>query len=296
MISDFSKYLLILAVVFAGLIATDVMAEDSQAEKYVFRYKFQPGDVLQWEVRALVDQLTTRGTYRENSKTISVSTKIWKVIDVNENGTAVLEYSIGDVDMRSRISQDKNIEERKYDSKTDETPPIEFLDVSELLGRPIAHLTINHQGEIIKRSQKAKVAATMQFGETAEENRITIPMPEYAVGVGDAWDYSREIVIPQPNGTVKKISVRECYTLEKVQNNIATFGLKTYVITLLNDDKETDWALRTKIRNGTIQFNMIEGRSVSQQYDVKKTVLDLPTLGRSSATYESRFVEKYNGF
>jgi len=294
MIFSFCKNLLFLCAVVAGVIATNATAEDGDSEKYLFRYKFQPGDILQWEVRALVDQLVARGTYRENSKTISISTKTWKVLEVDENGTAVLEYSIQDVDMGSRISQDTNVEERKYNSKIDETPPMEFLDVAELLGQPIAHFTINNQGEIIKRSQKAKVAATMQFAETAEENRITIPMPEHAIGVGDAWDYSREIVIPQPNGTVKKVPVRECYTLEKVQNGIATFGFKTHATTPL--DKETDWALRTKIRNGTIQFNVNEGRSVSQQYDVKKAVHDLLTLGRGSATYESRFVEKYAGF
>ena len=293
MISNFNRnLLLILSVVLAGVIAANVTAEDGNAEKYVFRYKFHPDDVLQWEVTTRVTQLVSRGTSRENSETISVSTKIWKVIEVDENGTAVLEYSIGDVDMRSRISQGSNVEERKYNSKTDEKPSLEFLDVAELIGQPIAHFTINSQGEIIKRSQKAKVAATMQFGETAEENRITIPMLEHAISVGDTWDYPREIIIPQPNGTVKKVSVRECYTLEKVQNGIATFGLKTYVTTLLNDDKETDWALRTKIRNGTIQFNMTEGRAISQQYDVKITVVNLPTLGRGGANYQSRFVEK----
>ena len=292
MISNFYKNLLIFCIVIAGVTATNALVEADDAEKYVFRYKFHPEDVLQWEVTSRVSQLVTRGSYRENSETISVSTKIWKVIEVDETGTAGLEYSIGDVDMRSRISQDTKVEERKYNSKTDETPPIEFLDVAELLGQPIAHFTINTQGEIVKRSQKAKVAATMQFGETSEENRITIPMPEHAIGVGDTWDYPREIVIPQPNGTVKKVTVHECYTLEKVQNGIATFGFKTYVLTLLNDDKETDWALRTKIRNGTIHFNMIEGRSISQHYDVKKTVLDLPKLGQGSASYQSRFVEK----
>jgi len=296
MISSFYKNLLILCIVVPGMAVTNAVAEDGHAEKYVFRYKFQPDDVLQWEVRALVDQLTTRGPYRENSKTISISTKIWKVLEVDENGTALLEYSIKDVDMGSRISQDTNVEERKYNSKTDEIPPVEFLDVAELLGQPIAHFTINNQGEIITRTQKAKVAVTMQFGETAEENHITIPMPKHAIGVGDTWDYSREIVIPQPNGTVKKISVSECYTLEKVQNGIATFGFKTYVITPLHDDKETDWALRTKTRNGTIQFDMIKGRSISQQYDVKKTAHALGSLGQGSATYESRFVEKSHGF
>ena len=278
-------------VMIAVLMAGYANADGGHSEKYVFRYKFRPGDVLQWEVIAQVEQLTTQGSYRENVNTVSVSTKTWNVLEVNADGTALLEYGIRDIEMRSLSSQDKV--EHKYNSKTDEKPPVEYLDVAELVGVPIAHLTINTRGEVVNRSQKAKIAATMQFGETAEENRITIPFPEHAIGVGDAWDYSREIMIPQPNGTVKKISVRERYTFEKIQNGIATFEFKTVPITPIYDDKETDWAMRTKIRNGKIEFDMQEGRSVSQEYNVKKTALSLDSLIRGSATYQSRFTEKY---
>ena len=285
------KYLSIVIASVVGMIAILAAADDGATEKYVFRYKFRPGDVLRWEVTAQVGQLTTNGDHRDNTETFSVTTKNWKVLTVDPDGTAVLEYSFPDITMRSRSSSENM--DLKYDSKTDEKPPVEFLDVAELVGVPIAHLTINAQGEVIKRSQKAKVAATMQFSETAEENRITIPMPEHAVGVGDAWDYSREIIIPLPNGTFKKVSVRERYTLEKVQHGIATFDFKTHVITPLYDDKDTDWALRTKIRDGKIQFDMIEGRSISQKYDVKKTLLNFMQGGHGSASYQSRFEEKF---
>ena len=279
-------------IIFLAAMASTLVTADSGSEKHVFRYKFQAGDVLQWEVIAQISQLTTHGGNRDNTETLSIITKNWKVIEVDPGGTAILEYSFDDVNLRS-LSSSEGVE-RKYNSKTDEKSPPEFVDVAELVGEPIAHLTINAQGEILDRKQKAKVAATMQFAETAEENRITIPMPEHEIGVGDAWDYRREISIPQPNGTVKKVTVRERYTLEKVQNGIATFDFKTHVIAPpLYDDKDTDWALRTKIRDGKIQFDMLEGRSISQHYDVKKSLLNFLYGGHGSATYESRFVEKY---
>ena len=282
------KNLLIFCVIAAGMTARLVPAQDGTSEKYVFRYKFRPNDLLQWTVVSRVDQLSTRGSHRDNTETNSVSTKNWKVLEVDANGTAILEYSIRDVDMKSHSSFE-NVES-SYNSETDNPPPVEYLDVAELIGLPIAHFTINAKGEIVKRSQKAKVAATMQFAETAEENRITIPFPEHALGVGDAWNYSREIILPQPGGTVRKVAVRERYTFEKIQNGIATFGFRTDVLEPL--DKDSEWALRTKIRDGTIQFDMIEGRSIFQQYDVKRTALGtLP--GGVSATYRSRFVEKY---
>ena len=266
-------------------------SDTGKPEKHLFRYQFQPGAVLQWEVTARIGQLTTHGANRDNSETLSIMTKNWKVLEVDTAGTAILEYSFPKVAMNS-LSSSEGVP-KKYNSETDEQSPDEFRDVAELVGEPIAHFTINAQGEMLKRSQKAKIAATMQFAETAEENRITIPMPEHAIGVGDAWDYRREIIIPQPDGTVKKVAVRERYTLVKVQNDIATFDFKTYVLTPLYDDKDTDWALRTKIRDGLIQFDMIEGRSILQQYDVKKNLRNFMTGGHGSASYQSRFVEKY---
>ena len=294
MTAYFIRTFSMISVLAVATAVWSAVADDGNAgnhEKYVFRYKFHQGDVLQWEVTAQVGQLTTAGTDRDNTETLSITTKNWKVLEVDSGGTAILEYSFPAVNMSS-LSSSEGVA-RKYNSETDDDIPAEFRDVAELVGEPIAQFTINSRGEMVKRSQKAKVAATMQFAETAEENRITIPMPEYAIGVGDAWDYPREISIPQPNGTVKKVIVRERYTLEKVQNGVASFDFKTIVITPLYDDKDTDWALRTKIRNGKIQFDMIEGRSISQQYDVKKTLLNFLLGGHGSASYQSRFAEKF---
>jgi len=274
-----------------NIIANDVASTDADSERHVFRYKFRQGDILKWEIGSYIEQMTIKASQKDTTNTRSVSTKIWKVLSVDENGQAVLEYSIADVEMRCYSSYEKA--ERRYDSKTDEKPPAEYMHIAELIGKPIAHFTINSQGEILNRVQKANVAVTMQFAETAEENRITIPMPEYAIGVGDSWDYPREIMLPKPNGTVKKVTVHERYTLEKIQDGTATFSFKTYVITPLYDDKESEWNLRTKIRNGQIQFDMVEGRSILQQYDSKQSAINVQQIGKGSMTYESRFTEKY---
>ena len=289
--SFFGVWITLVCIVGIPIDAQAAQTDGETSGKHTFRYKFREGDTLQWEVIAQIDQLTSRSGQQDKTETRSTSTKLWKVLEVDAAGTAVLEYSIADVDMKS-VSSLANAE-RSYNSKTDEKPPVEYLDVAELIGTPIAHFTINAQGEVIKRVQKAKTAATMQFAETAEENRITIPMPEHAVGVGDFWDYSREITLPKPNGTVKKIDVRERYTLKRIQNGVATFDFKTTVLTPLYDDKDSEWELRTKIRNGEIQFDMIHGRSILQRYDTKKTAINVMAIGRGSAAYESRFTEKY---
>ena len=184
MISYRIKKLQLMSVLAVMAVSSLAVADDANTDKYVFRYKFQPGDVLQWEVTAQISQLTSHTGNRNNTETLTITTKNWNVLDVVPDGTTILEYSFPDIAIRSLSSSDGV--ELNYNSKTDAAPPVEFLDVAELVGEPIAHLTINPQGEIVKRSQKAKVAATIQLAEAAEENRITIPMPEHAVGVGDA--------------------------------------------------------------------------------------------------------------
>ncbi|MDR1491503.1 MAG: hypothetical protein LBT05_02095 [Planctomycetaceae bacterium] len=260
-------------------------AEENTAEKYLFRYKFCVGDVLKWNVVSQINMLTTKSGEREFTETYSGSTKVWKVLEVDENGTAILEYSISDVDMKNKTSL--GAEEKTYNSKTDDKPAPEFHDVAEAIGKPLAHFTINTRGELLKKVRKFK------YADSAEENRITIPTPENPIALGESWDYPKEIMLPQKDGTVKKIAIRERYTLKSVKNQIATFDFKTIVLTPLTDDRESQMQILAKIKNGTIQFDMKNGCSIRQQLDVDRSVVNPPQMRQGSVTYKSRFIEKY---
>jgi len=273
-------------VVAAAVVFTAVgVAEENSAEKYLFRYKFHVGDVMKWNVVSQVNMLTTNSGDRELTETYSGSTKVWKVLEVDDNGTAILEYSISDADLKNKASL--NAEEKTYNSKTGEKPLPEFHGVAEAIGKPLAHFTINTRGELLKKVQK------FQYSDSAEENRITIPMPENPIAVGESWDYPTEIMLPQKNGTVKKIAIRERYTLKSVQNKVATFDFKTIVLTPLTDDRESQMRILAKIKNGTIQFDMENGCSLRQQFDVDRSVVAPPLMRQGSVMYKSRFIEKY---
>jgi len=258
------------------------------AEKYVFRYKFHVGDVMKWNVVQQVNMLTSLSSDQVKTETYSSSTKVWKVLSVDENGTAVLEYSVEDADLWNKSSDSKL--EKRFNSKSDEKPFPDFIDVARSLNKPLAHFTINAKGEVLKKVQKSEYAAT------TEENKITIPMPEHSVAVGESWDFPEVITLPQPDGTVKKISTRQKYTLQKIENGIATIDFKTDVTTPLHNDRESQLALITKIKNGVIHFDVISGCSIWQQFDIASNVIGGLTAGpqvANSISYKSRFTEKY---
>jgi len=263
-------------------------SRDTPAEKYTFRYKFHVGDVMKWNVIQQVNMVTSLSSDRVKSETYSSSTKVWKVLSVDENGTAVLEYSVEDADLWNK-SSDGAIEKR-FNSKSDEKPLPDFIDVARSLNKPLAHFTINAKGEVLKKVQKTEYAAA------TEENKVTIPMPERPVVVGESWDFPEVITLPQPDGTVKKISTRQRYTLQKIENGIATIDFKTIVTTPLQNDRESQLALIAKIKNGVIQFDVISGCSISQQFDIDRSVIGGMPSGphvANSISYKSRFTEKY---
>ncbi|MDR1384843.1 MAG: hypothetical protein LBJ67_13495 [Planctomycetaceae bacterium] len=274
-----------LAIVVAVFFTVAGFAEENAGEKYLLRYKFHVGDMLKWHVTSQINMLTTKSGEREFTETYSGSTKVWKVLEVDADGTATLEYSISDANLKNKASLEA--EEKTYNSKADEKPLPEFHDVAEALGKPLAVFTINGRGEMLKKVRKFK------YADSAEENRITIPMPENPIAVGESWDYPKEIMLPQKDGTVKKIAIRERYTLTRVKNQVATFDFKTIVLTPLTDDRESQMRILAKIKNGVIQFDIENGCSIWQRLDVDRSVVNPPQMTQGSVTYKSCFIEKY---
>jgi len=273
--------------------------EATAGKKYLLRYQFRPGDVLKWDVTQQIEMKTQVSSQQTVANTYSRSTKVWTVIDVAEDGTAVLEYSVQDAEINNKVMTRNPAaideptvkeEESSYDSKNNngETPDSSFDEVRKSIGIPLAHMTIDNRGTLLKKVQKAPYAAA------AEENRITIPMPENPITEGESWDAPSDIVVSQHNGTVRKIVAKQRFTLEKVQNGIATIKFKTILLTPI-DSQKMKMQLIDKQPAGTVRFDIDAGCNLEQQSDVNESVTNWAEGSPSGATYQSRFVEKYCG-
>lgn len=258
-------------------------APQAGTKAYKLRYKFKKGETLRWEVEHKAKIRTTVQGTTQTAETSSDSVKVWKVESVDAEGNATFVYSVEKVDMRQKFDGRQEIH---YNSATDEKPPSGFENVAKAVGTPLATLTLDPLGAVIKREENYVQAAPLQ------EN-VTLPLPENAVATDEEWTMPADITVTIPEGErklTKKIKARQLYRLESVDDGVATIRLETQVLTPINDPQIEAQIVQSKA-NGTVRFDMAAGRIVSQESDIDEHVTGFQGAA-SSMHYITRFSEK----
>ncbi len=265
-----------LALVLVGL--SVARAED--AAKYDLKYKLHAGEVLRHEVvhKATV-QTTIKGT-SQTAETRTASVKLWKVDDVKDDGSVVFTHSIESIDMWQKM---QGRQEQRYNSRTDTTPPAGYEDVAKQIGVPLTEITMTDRGEILHRNEK-------QNQPNTNPTQITIPLPGEPVAIGHQWNKPYTIPITATNGVVKKVDLRQLYTLEKVATGVATIKVESQVLTPISDPA-LEAQLIQRMTEGTVKFDIDTGRVISQQIDLDRQVIGFNGPA-SSMHYLTRVEEK----
>jgi hypothetical protein len=247
---------------------------------HLLRYKFQPGEVLRWQVIHRAKVNTTVSGTTQTAETTTTSVKIWKVLPPDARGNARIEHSVEKVEMRQKLT---GRDEVVYNSQTDAAPPLGFEDAAKAVGVPLSIITLDAQGGVIDRQQK-HATATDQHGQ------VTIPLPAEAVPVGHAWSFPYDVQIPLRSGQVKQIKTRQHFRLSEVRDGVATIEMETQVLSPVNDP-EVEAQLIQRETRGRAKFDIAAGRIVSQEMDLDKSVIGFS--GESSSLhYVMRFSEE----
>lgn len=243
--------------------ALDAAKKKLTDHSYRLQYTFSPDEVIRTKVVHLVAVETKIRGVSETAKTRSVSTRAWKITDVDEEGNTTFAYVVEEVSMWQQVSGRQEV---RYDSTKEEEPPPEYKHVAESIGVPMATVTIAPNGEIVKR-EKARTQFNPGIGE------LTIRLPDQAIKAGTKWTTTGELPVrPRPNTPVKRVKIRQLYTLEKVQTGVATISVKTQVLTPVNDPAIQSQLVQ-RIKTGEIKFDIDAGRVISQQMDTDETVI-----------------------
>jgi hypothetical protein len=269
------------AGMLAAVLTTAVRADPATGEKYTLRYQFHPGETLRWEVEHRTRVRTTLSSTTETVETLSKSLKVWRVKDVGPDGQATFEHSVQWVQMRQKRADRP---EARYDSRTGAKPPPCFAGVDKSVGVPLALVSMDAKGKILKR-QRSNVKVMPHT-----EGSMTIPLPEEAVPVGYTWSEPKDIDVPLETGGIKKIKAIQHFALEDVKTGVATIHVSTTIVTLV-----TDPAIEAKLvereSNGRVRFDIDAGRVLSQEIDIDKHVVGFRG-DASSLHYVNRFNEQ----
>jgi hypothetical protein len=250
-------------------------------ETYLLRYHFREGDTVRWNVVHSCEVRTTINDTTQTAETTSTSVKVWRVRQVQPDGTATFEHVVQDVDMRNRLT---GRDEVHYNSRRDIAPPAGFEDIAQAVGVPLAVLTLDCRGKVLKQA-KSQIKAT-----ASTNGGITVCLPERPVAVGAQWSLPHPIDVPLPDGTVRRVESRQTLTLESVKTGVATIRVSSEILTPVNDPRLESQLLPFE-SSGWVRLDMDRGRILGQQIDVDKRVVGFRG-GASSIRYLSRWTEE----
>ena len=250
-------------------------------EKYTLRYRFHKGEEIRSKVSQLATIETTIGGTTQSTEMVSISTKVWRITDVEKSGNFTFEYLVEEVDIRNRMS---GREEVRYNSRTDKVPPLGYMDVAKTLGQTLSVNTIDPQGAVVKRDQRHRPVVD-NSGSV-----LVMPLPKEAVPIGHVWALPVEVTVPLEDGSTKQIETRQRYELEQVEHGIATIAVETQILTPVSNPKIRAQLIQ-RMTKGHIRFDITAGRIVSQRTDLDERVLAFSGPD-SSMHYVARFTEE----
>ncbi len=268
-------------VVGAVSVSTAAAEPAEGPETYLLRYRFQPGQILSFEVvhRNLV-RTSVSGT-TETVETRSQSVKLWRVREVRPDGSATIEYSVGEVDMWHKRS---GTQEVRYNSRTDQTPPRGFEHLAQSVGVPLATITLDNRGEVLHREDMPAKAAAQPA------DQVTLRLPEGPIAMGHRWSLPHEIQVPRSTGGMMTVKLVQRFALERVRSGVAIIRVSTEILTPL-DDPAVESQVVQYAKAGQMRFDVQAGRILSQQWDVDRHVVGFRGPA-SSLHYMARFSEQ----
>lgn len=258
-------------------------ADDEAKQKYLLRYKFAPGETFRWEVEHLATVRNTVAGTTQTAETKTKSIKVWEVTKVEDDGNATFTHLVSSVDMLQKLTGRQEV---RYNSETDEKPPVGFEQVAEDVGVPLSEITINSRGETVKREEK-------RDRPQPSSGQITILLPEDEVAVGDVWKQPYTEKVAHQDGRVKEVKTQQRFKLEEVSNGVAKISVATQILTPIHDPV-IEAQLVQRETAGTVRFDIEKGLILSQRMDLDKRVHG--SQGEASLMhYVTRFTEEYLG-
>ena len=255
---------LLLGLVFALLCLLSPIAADEPAtgQTYLLRYSLEAGEQLQFEVTHVAKTKTRVQGTEDMTQVHTTSLRRWDVIDANDSALT-FDHVIDAVEM---TQQQGEAEEIRWDSRGEEVAPAAFTAVAGQIGKALATVTVSPRGEETSREDHAGTKASLGMGS------LTLSLPEQAIPIGHSWVVPREVQTRTDEGETKIIKINERYTLEKVKTGVATISVKSQPITPINEESVQAQVVQ-QLSNGTIRFDIDNGRMLSKQLDWDETVV-----------------------
>lgn len=272
------------ACAVSGISAQDTKPEQGAAGKdgpgYVLAYKFQPGEVVRYETVQNAKFVSQFQGIVETATNKTETKKTYRVIKVNEDGSANLELVIEWVRMKADFGG--GAVPTEFDSKDPAAKSqARFKDVLRNVGKPQARLIVAPNGQVLKVQEMELVTPSpigvnnvqMKNMTGRDDFNFLTVFPTKPIKVGESWSEESKILVSVEDNLKKPLDARRDYTLKSVDGAIATVAFKTVI---LNPIKDNNIAIQLIQREtyGKLAFDMEKGVVISRTVESDKSVIN----------------------
>ena|GEM_PF-1441156 len=254
---------------------TNTVAEPqpSTAPTWALKYRFKKGDVFHFHAKSNSRMKVTAGQVAQVLYETRESFKHYRVVEVKEDGSSILQPMIDRAIMKARPDDKPWI---IWDSRSSRQVPRRFQNVAKGIGTPTVQVHYSPTGRIldVKAIQdKAANGTTKPTRPVSGEKEVEpnddkssytflVKLPDEPVAVGQSWDDDFVVeVSPDPDLSRKlrkNIDIRRTYTLDKIERGIAEISFKTFVKKRINDPI-IQVQLISRSLTGKVRFDMERG-------------------------------------
>lgn len=225
----------------------------------LLRYQFRKGQFVHYEEDArsemtLMAREQTQAT-RENRRT----NKHFRVVSVDEDGSAVVEPVIDRVQMEVRNDDDPAV---IYDSAVPGNVSRDFKKVAKTIGRPSLRIRYSANGRIEELLPLQSADAEQPAIDDPEKQNFLIAFPEEKIAVGESWtdNYLIDVSVDGKlrNPLTRRVKIRRTYTLKDVSDGIAKIQFRTFPLAV-ERDPQIKVQLVHHSRFGSVEFDLNRG-------------------------------------
>ncbi|MEM8912074.1 MAG: hypothetical protein AAGC97_09925 [Planctomycetota bacterium] len=254
--------------------------EAADVESVTIRHQLEPGQTLRYRVTHVAKTKTRMNGSEEIANVHTTSTRAWMVGDADDQ-EMTFDHIVESVAM---TQQSGDADEIRWDSTSGEEPPDVFSVVASQIASPLATVTINKQGQEVRREDHGGTKASLGMG------KLVLAVPATPVKIGGSWAVPSEIQVRTPESEVKTIKVRQLFTLKKVSAGVATIAIKSEPLTPIDDESVRAQVVQ-QLSNGTMRFDLDNGYMISKQLDWDETVVGFQGAN-SMMEYRAKMTEE----
>jgi len=233
---------------------TETESQSESKDAVTLRYRFQRGQYVHYEVdsRAIM-KVTARNTTQTLDQSRRTK-KHYRVVTVDEQGSAVLEPMIDQVHMQVKTDDNEPV---VFDSRNpSQELPKAFDIIEQNIGKAVIRVRFSALGRV------EKVLGTARGTIDEKKTAFLVALPDEPVHPGDVWsdDFAVE-VSPDPYlgaKLTKRVTIRRKYTLNEVKDGVAHISFRTYPMSIERNPHVQVQLIAQTLR-GSVQFDVARG-------------------------------------